>query len=139
VEGSDELDKLFLQASQSYESEHCIMSGMPNVLVTRSSGERKVAATGSSFCYGSPKSAKTVEKVRKSAVPKKTRLNTEWAEKTWCDWALHRLENLSQDEMCSEYELLSEFTAMSVPAMNHWLGKFVLEKKNKKWQGILSR
>ena len=44
VEGSDELDELFLQASQSYESEHCIESGMPNVPVTRSShgGERKL-------------------------------------------------------------------------------------------------
>ena len=82
MEGSDALDELFLQASQSYESEHCIVSGMPNVPVTRSSGERKVAATGPSFRYGSPKSAKAVEKVRKSAVPKKTRLNTEWAEKT---------------------------------------------------------
>ena len=64
-EGSDELDELFLQASQSYESEHCIVSGMPNVPVTRSSdgGERKVAASGPSSCYGSPKSAKPVEKV----------------------------------------------------------------------------
>ena len=91
------------------------MSGMPNILVTRSSGERKVAATGPSFFYGSPKTAKAVKKVRKSVVPKKTRLNTEWAQKTWHDWTLYRLENLSQDEMYSEYELLSEFTAMSGP------------------------
>ena len=133
VEGSDELDELFLQASQSYESEHCVVSGMPNVPVTRSShgGERKVAASGPSSRYGSPKSAKAVEKVRKSAVPKKTRLNTEWAEKTWRDWALYHLENLSQDEMGSGYELLSEFTTMSVPAMNYWLGKFVLEVRTK--------
>ena len=55
------------------------------------------------------------------------RLNSEWVEKTWRDWALYRLENLSQDEMGSEYELLSEFTTMSVLAMNYWLGKFVLE------------
>ena len=67
------------------------------------------------FFYGSPKSAKAVEKVRKSAVPKKARLKTEWAQKTWHDWTSYRLENLSQDEMYSEYELLSEFTAMSGP------------------------
>ena len=114
VEGSDKLDELFLQASQSYDSKQCIVSGMPNVPVTR----RKVAASDPSSCYGSPKSAKAVEKVRKSAVPKMTRLNTEWAEKTWHDWALYRLENLSQDEMGREYELLSEFTTMSVPAIN---------------------
>lgn len=48
---------------------------MPDMPVTRSShgGERKVAASSH---YGSPKSAKAVEKVWKSAVPKKTRLNT---------------------------------------------------------------
>ena len=56
------------------------------------------------------------------------RLNSEWVEKTWCDWALYRLENLPQDEMGSVYELFSEFTTMSVLAMNYyWLGKFVLE------------
>ena len=133
VEGSDELDKLFLRPSQSYESEHCIASGMPNMPVTRSSHgrERKVAASDPSSRYGSPKSAKAVEKVWKSAVPERMRLNTEWAKKTWCDWVLYCLENLSQDEMGSEYELLSEFTTMSVPAMNYWLGKFVLEARTK--------
>ena len=55
------------------------------------------------------------------------RLNSEWVEKMWRDWALYRLENLSQDEMGSVYELLSEFTTMSVLTMNYWLGKFVLE------------
>ena len=30
--------------------------------------------------------------------------------------------------MSSKYELLSEFTTMSVPAMDYWLGKFVPEK-----------
>ena len=64
--------------------------------VTRSShdGKSKVAASGPSSHYGSPKSPKAVEKVWKSAVPKKTRLNMQWAEKTWRDWALYRLENL---------------------------------------------
>ena len=55
------------------------------------------------------------------------RLNTEWVENMCHNWALYRLENLSQDEMGSEYELFSEFTTMSVLAMNYWLGKFVLE------------
>ena len=49
----------------------------------------------------------------------------------WRDWALYRLDNLSQDEMGSEYELLSEFITMSVPAMNYWLGKFLLEVRTK--------
>ena len=121
-------------------SPNTIVSGMPNAPVTRSShgGERKVAASGPSSCYGSPKSAKAVEKVRKSVVPKKTRLNTEWAKKTWRKWALYRLENLSQDKMGSEYELLSEFTTMSVPAMNYWLGKFVLEGQKVARKFILS-
>ena len=45
--------------------------------------------------------------------------------------ALYHLENLSQDEMGSKYELLSEFTTMSVPAMNYQLGKFMLEVRTK--------
>ena len=45
----------------------------------------------------------------------------------WRDWALYHLENLKQDEMGSDYELLSEFTTMSVLAMNYWLGEFLLE------------
>ena len=57
VEGSDKFDKLFLQASQSYEYKHCIVSRMPNM---PSSGERKVAASGPSSHYGSPKSANAV-------------------------------------------------------------------------------
>ena len=43
VEGSDRFDNLFLQASQSYEYKHCIVSRMPNM---PSCGERKVAASG---------------------------------------------------------------------------------------------
>ena len=46
--------------------------------VTRSShGGKKKVASGPSSRYGSPKSAKAVEKIQKSAVPKKMRLNTE--------------------------------------------------------------
>ena len=84
--------------------------------VTRSSHgrERKVVLSGPRSRYGSPKSAKDVEKVWKSAVPKETRLNTELAEKTSHAWALYRLENLSQDEMGSKYELLSEFTTIMI-------------------------
>ena len=52
-------------------------------------------------------------------------------ERTWRDWAWHRLENLSQDEMGSKYELQSEFITMSVPAMNYRLGKFLLDKSGK--------
>ena len=55
------------------------------------------------------------------------RLNTEWAKKTWHDWAFYHLENLSQDKMGSEYELLSELTTMSVLAMHYWLEKVMLE------------
>ena len=90
--------------------------------VKRSSGERKVAASGPpSSRYGSPKSAKAVEQVRKSAVPKKTKLNTELAELV--------VSSGEQDEMGSEYDLLSEFATTSVPAIKYWLKKFVLEEQ----------
>ena len=56
-----------------YERDDSVL-GVP---VTRNShdGERKVATSGPSSRYGSCKCAKEVEKVRKSAVLKKTRLN----------------------------------------------------------------
>ena len=55
------------------------MSRMTNLLgvpITRNSygGGINVAASGPGSHYGFPKSAKAVEKVRKSAVAKKTRL-----------------------------------------------------------------
>jgi hypothetical protein len=130
--GGSELDQLLLQASQTYEG--CVVSHT-SPPVTRSStrkGKGKASAVpDSSTRYGSPKSNKAIEKARKSAVPKKTRLNTEWAEKTWRDWAVYRQENLSQEEIGSGLELCSDFATMSVPAMNHWLGKFVLEVRTK--------
>ena len=145
--GGSELEQLFLQSSQTYEVQKgCIASDpcLPIVEIscnhtsppvtssfTRKGKERASAVMKSSTRYGSPKSNKAVEKARKSAVPKKTSLNTEWAEKTWRDRAVYRQENLSQEDIDSRLELCSDFATMSVPAMNHWLGMFVLEVRTK--------
>ena len=65
--------------------------------------------------------------MQKSAVSKKTRQNTDWAERTWCSWASHRLKNMSQEEMENGHELDTKLMSMSTESMNYWLGKFLLE------------
>ena len=63
VKSSDEHDKLFLQASQSYDSKHRIVSGMPDVPVTAPPvTKEKLLQVALLRVF------KAVEKVRKSAV-----------------------------------------------------------------------
>lgn len=38
---------------------------------------------------------------------------------------------MSQEEISSGYEPFSVFATMNVPAMNHWLGRFVLKVRRK--------
>ena len=44
--------------------------------------------------YGSPKRDKDVQNAQESAIPKKVKLNTQWAKNTWCYWTVHRVKNL---------------------------------------------
>ena len=80
--------------------------------------------------FASPKSSRYVDEIRKSAIPKKTRQNTEWAERTWHSWAKHRMEKMSPEELEKGYELDTKFASMNVAAMNFWLRKFILEVRN---------
>ena len=79
--------------------------------------------------FATPKSTSDVEMVLNSAVPKKKRLNIEWAEKTWCIWATQRVKNLSTEDKESGFKLEVMFASMSVLAMNYWLGCFILEAR----------
>jgi len=69
-----EMDELFLQVSQSYKlmtSEGVCAVSKPSSPVA-TSGKRKW-------------SDKDVQNAWKSGIPKKMKLNTQWAENTWCD------------------------------------------------------
>lgn len=44
---------------------------------------------------------------------------------------VYRVKHLSRVEINSGYKLCSVFATMSVPGMNHWLGKIVLEVRTK--------
>ena len=68
-----------------------------------------------------------MESVVNVAIPKKTKQNTEWAEKTWFLWATQRLKKLSTEEMQSGHKLEVTMVSMSVSALNYWLGRFILE------------
>ena len=112
------IDNVLLQASQEVESQlvkfQVKSSPSPGSINTR---------------FSSPKSASEVEKVRASAIPYKTKQNTEWAEKAWFSLAMQRVKNLSTEEIESGYKLEAAFASMSVVAMNYWLGRFILEAR----------
>ncbi len=119
-----EVEELFIQASQTIPDSPCVFESVnlpcPPIPTVSASGSR----------FGSPKNAKRVAQVRKEAVPAKTRANTSWAENTWREWAAHRSSKVSEEKK-SGHELRSEFSSMSVPAMNYWLERFVLEVRAK--------
>ena len=146
------IDDLLLLASQEYEyketmrlTEGVKMSAAPEehrampypyMPVPSSSSYASVSSeitgdkSGNSTRFASPKSSRDVEEVRKSAIPKKTRQNTEWAERTWHVWAKHRVEKVSPEELEKRYELDAKFASMNVAAMNYWLSKFILEVRS---------
>jgi len=95
-------------------------------VATSGKGKQSITQTR----YSSPKSNKDVQNAQKSAIPKKTKLNTPWAENKWRDCSVYQVKNILQ-EIDSGYELCAGFATVSVPDMNHWLGKFVLEMRTK--------
>ena len=155
----DSMDEVLLLASQAYEShyaeEHQIgvsdrpssshSSAVPEVVLVKQTSPScfipKVNnctevnseandTSANTTRFASPKSSKSVEEVRKSAIPKKTRQNTEWTERTWHSWAKQRIEKLSPEELEKGYELDTKFANMNVASMNYWLRKFILEVRS---------
>jgi len=81
--------------------------------------------------FGSPKSTAQVESVRKLGVPAKTREQNVWASTVWRVWAKYRRSIEPVEEVEQQHVLEEGFSIMTVPAMNFWLCKFVLEVRRK--------
>ena len=79
--------------------------------------------------FSSSKSVGKVEKICASAIPNKTKQNTEWAGNTWFSWATQRMKNLCAEKIESGYKLEAALASMSVASMNYWLGHFILEAR----------
>ena len=77
--------------------------------------------------YSSPKSTEAVNAAKSGSIPAKTKEQTEWAVRTWKEWALCRNSRL----LSGEQPFSPTFTELSVPEMNFWLSKFVLEVRKK--------
>ena len=133
-EDENAIDELLLLASQQYECKETTTCAL-----TESGEQPRVPSdvrndtSGNAFSearFASPKSAHQVETVRKSAIPRKTRRNTEWAERTWYSWANYRAGKMSPEELKKGCKLDANFASMSIEAMNYWLSKFILEVRS---------
>ena len=96
------IDELLIQASQMYETlreDGKREETIDNLLLQASQEFENQEGSSTNTRVSSPKSASDVEKVRTSAIPNKTKKNTEWAEITWVSWAMQRAKNLSMEEI----------------------------------------
>ena len=105
-EKASESDDLFVFASQKFEEEYCKdkspFSDTDEILLLASqqfeeryAGEEVSEVVDCSVLhYGSPKTSKQVDDVRKLGVPLKTREQNKWVSNIWCDWAQHCLQSM---------------------------------------------
>lgn len=77
--------------------------------------------------FSSPKGKDAVRAARDSSVPTKTKDATNWAIRLWTSRAITRNQKLLPDEM----PFNSDICLLTVPEMNFWLSRFVLEVHKK--------
>ena len=119
-------DELVLMASQQYEEQ----AGKNQMEKKAKENVNDYPAMTTNSRFGSPKSTSQVEETRKSGIQVKTRVQNIWASSLWHDWSVHRKSLLPVEEE-EQHVLEEDFTTMTVPAMNFWLSKFVLEVRRK--------
>ena len=66
-------------------------------------------------------------KLRESAMPEKTRANTQWGMRVWSEWASNR----DPKEEGSRSPVTTPLLEMSPEDLAYWMGKFVLEVRKK--------
>ena len=123
----DNDDESFLMESQQYEEQAAHPENNAKDI------SLDVASTKSTLDdrFGSPKSTAQVESVRKSGVPAKSCEQNVWASSVWHVWAKYRRSIEPVEEEEQQHVLEEDFSIMTVPAMNFWLCKFVLEVRRK--------
>ena len=120
-------DELLLMASQQYEKQ----AGKNQMEKKAKESVNDYPAMATNSRFGSPKSTAQVEETRKSGIPVKMRGQNVWESLLWSDWSVHRKSLPPVEEEEEQHVLEKDFTTMTVPAMNFWLSKFVLEVRKK--------
>ena len=86
-----------------------------------------VTSASANRVYASPKGRAAVQFARAASIPTKTKEQTEWAVKVWKEWALARNTRLLSDEE----PFRSTFCELTLPEMDFWLSRFILEVRKK--------
>ena len=60
---------------------------------------------------------------------KQNRKLNEWIKPSWFSWTIHRMKNLTIEDIESGYKLEVAIASMSIASMNNWLGCFTLEAR----------
>ena len=100
-----ELDRLLLEASESYEQKY------------------NLPATVQRFAV--PKTEKEVIKAQKAIVPQKTQHDTNYCVRLWNQWKAHRNGTTTSEK------IPEELTTMGKEAVQYWLSRFILEVRKK--------
>lgn len=116
VESDDFPDDLFLEVSQNYNLES---NEQFDEITPAETGVQRQKSR-----FGNPTTNAEIESIRKSGVPVKTKMNTNWAINVWNSWAKERV---CVEEAEKDHELCNNFVDMKVEAMVFWLPKFVIE------------
>ena len=79
--------------------------------------------------FAIPKSDKEVNEMRVTAIPKKTKEDTEYCMRIWNAWWKERIASYNEprDEVASEVAQIIPLIQMNKKTMQHWLTLFVLE------------
>ena len=79
--------------------------------------------------FAIPKLDKEVNEIRATAIPKKTKEDTEYCMRIWNAWWKERIAsyNESSDKVASEVAQIMFLIQMNKKTMQHWLTLFVLE------------
>ncbi|XP_065894185.1 uncharacterized protein [Dysidea avara] len=134
-------DDILLLTSQQFEGKQSLLrhltdGGPQPTLFEEGSKNETVSETSGvvnrgSVRYGSPKTSKEVEEARKHGIPVKTQDQNKWVGNIWREWVQYHLQCSCVEPEEKEHKLLEDFCKMSKQAMNFWLGKFVLEVRQK--------
>ena len=106
----DDDDKVYIEASQQYEK-----------MVADNDDK---ASNEYESRFGNPVTNETLDSIKRSAIPMKTRQSTLWAVNVWKAWAKQR-KCIEDDE--KKYLLYDNILDMSVESLSFWLSKFVIE------------
>ena len=112
-------DDIFVLALQRFEEEYCKdkspVSDTDEILLLASQqfeenyGGKEMSEVDGVLRYGSLKTSKQIDDVRKLGVPVKTRDQNKWVCRIFSDWAQYRLQSVCVEEEEKQHLLVEDF------------------------------